>query len=173
MKKNINKTEIMELYRRNPQRGFEMIYKEYSGQIFRYLLGAFRLSSEEAEDVLHNIFLPWVKNPEKIGAVENLSSYLYTCARNAAIKLRKNGQDNFSVPEVSTASHDAEVENNLLISNALGELPDNQKEVVVLKVWSNMTFEEIAKLLDLNLQTIASRYRYAITKLKGLIPWEK
>ena len=168
-----NKTEIMEMYRRNPQKGFEMIYNEYSGPIFRCLKGAFSFSCEEAEDLLQNIFLPWVKNPEKLAQVEKLRPYLYTSARNAALKFKKAAQEHSCVAEAIVKSHDVEVETNILITSALSELPENQKEAVVLKIWSNMTFEDIAELQKCNLQTVASRYRYAITKLKGLIPWQK
>ena len=51
-------------------------------------------------------------------------------------------------------------------SAALGELPAEQRAVVHLKLWEGLTFEQIAELLDLPLNTAASRYRYGLDKLR-------
>ena len=45
-----------------------------------------------------------------------------------------------------------------------------QKEVLTLKIWAELTFDEIARTLDLSLNTVASRYRYALCKLKDWVP---
>lgn len=50
---------------------------------------------------------------------------------------------------------------------ALRTLPIEQREVVVLKIWEDLTFAQIAQLLDMPLATVASRYRYALSKLAG------
>ena len=52
---------------------------------------------------------------------------------------------------------------------ALRQLPGNQAEVVALRIWEEMTFAEIAIVLDLSSNTVASRYRYALEKLSGLL----
>ncbi|MEW6710545.1 MAG: RNA polymerase sigma factor [Candidatus Riflebacteria bacterium] len=173
MKNHIDTTEILKVYRENPKKGFELIYKNYSGPVFRYLRNSFNLSREEAEDILQNVFLPWVKEPEKLFAVENLSAYLFTSARNAALKFKNTGRTAEMKVEPAGNPHDERIETGLEIDRALNELPVEQKEAVVLKVWINMTFEEIAGLQQCSLQTVASRYRYALAKLKELIPWQK
>ncbi|HTL18027.1 MAG TPA: sigma factor-like helix-turn-helix DNA-binding protein, partial [Patescibacteria group bacterium] len=53
------------------------------------------------------------------------------------------------------------------LSAALAELPAEQRAVVHLKVWEGMTFETIAELLDIPLNTAASRYRYGLDKLRA------
>lgn len=53
---------------------------------------------------------------------------------------------------------------------AIDRLPAEQKEVLTLKIWSELTFDEIARTLDLSLNTVASRYRYALHKLKDWVP---
>ena len=55
---------------------------------------------------------------------------------------------------------------------AVERLPAQQKEVVTLKVWGELTFDEIARTLDESLNTVASRYRYALQKLKDWVPEE-
>jgi RNA polymerase sigma-70 factor (ECF subfamily) len=54
--------------------------------------------------------------------------------------------------------------------DAVERLPSEQKEVVTLKIWAEMTFDEIGQTLDLSLNTVASRYRYALSKLKDWVP---
>ena len=49
---------------------------------------------------------------------------------------------------------------------AIGRLPPAQREILVLKIWGELTFEQIAAQLDLSPNTAASRYRYAITALR-------
>ena len=55
---------------------------------------------------------------------------------------------------------------------SVDRLPMEQKEVLTLKIWSELTFDEIARTLDLSLNTVASRYRYALLKLKNWVPEE-
>ena len=55
---------------------------------------------------------------------------------------------------------------------AVERLPDQQKEVVTLKIWGELTFDEIARTLDESLNTVASRYRYALQKLQSWVPEE-
>ena len=63
-----------------------------------------------------------------------------------------------------------ERQNALLRS--VDRLPKEQKEVLTLKIWSELTFDEIARTLDISLNTVASRYRYALQKLKDWVPEE-
>ena len=55
---------------------------------------------------------------------------------------------------------------------SVDRLPIEQKEVLTLKIWSELTFDEIARTLDVSLNTVASRYRYALQKLKNWVPEE-
>lgn len=55
---------------------------------------------------------------------------------------------------------------------AVDRLPDEQKEVLTLKIWGELTFDEIARTLEISLNTVASRYRYALQKLNDWVPEE-
>jgi RNA polymerase sigma-70 factor (ECF subfamily) len=52
---------------------------------------------------------------------------------------------------------------------ALAELPREQREAIVLKLWHRYTFEEMGRLLDTSPNTIAGRYRYGLQKLRVLL----
>lgn len=61
-------------------------------------------------------------------------------------------------------------ERNQALINAVECLPKEQGEVLTLKIWGELTFDEIARTLDVSLNTVASRYRYALQKLKESVP---
>ena len=61
-------------------------------------------------------------------------------------------------------------EKHALIENAVRRLPPEQQEVVLLKIWGELTFDEIGATLDISLNTAASRYRYALDKLRIWVP---
>ena len=61
-------------------------------------------------------------------------------------------------------------ERRTALLNAVERLPPEQKEVLTLKIWAELTFDEIARTLDLSHNTVASRYRYALGKLKEWVP---
>ena len=63
-------------------------------------------------------------------------------------------------------------ERNQALLRAVEKLPTEQSEVLTLKIWGELTFDEIARTLDLSLNTVASRYRYALQKLKDSVPQE-
>jgi len=60
-------------------------------------------------------------------------------------------------------------EMGLAVQTALQRLPEEQREVVVLHVWGALTFLEIAEALDTSPNTVASRYRYGLTKLRDTL----
>ena len=53
---------------------------------------------------------------------------------------------------------------------ALDLLPREQREVLVMKIWNELTFAEIASVLEISQNTVASRYRYALAALKKSLP---
>ena len=63
-------------------------------------------------------------------------------------------------------------ERNQALLRTVEKLPKEQSEVLTLKIWGELTFDEIARTLDLSLNTVASRYRYALQKLKDSVPQE-
>ena len=59
-----------------------------------------------------------------------------------------------------------ESERQAAIAAALSELPEEQREVIVMKIWGGLTFPQIASALNQSVNTVASRYRYALEKLR-------
>ena len=94
--------------------------------------------------------------------------YLCRAVRNAALNYRR---DRAREVELSSNGHFLEgppgmADMGLALDTALRALPQEQREVIVLRVWGQMTFEEAAAALEIPANTAASRYRYALAKLR-------
>lgn len=147
----------------------EALYRQYGASL---LLFASAISGDRsrAQDAVHQVFLMAIEN-ESVSQAINKKAYLFACVRNAALNDAKV-QDRSMPLDVDSAwfsppDRDYAAEQNL--RRALGELPDDQREVIVLHVWGELTFSEIADLLGVSSNTAASRYRYALAKLRGSI----
>ena len=109
--------------------------------------------------------------PQSLASADHPWPYFLRVVRNEALKIvRRRRSVNAPLGFVDRAvESEDEVEkddNRQKIRMALGRLPENQCEVVVLKIWEGMTFAEIAEVLGKSPNTVASRYRYAMEKLQ-------
>jgi RNA polymerase sigma-70 factor (ECF subfamily) len=116
------------------------------------------------------------REPELLDGVREKRAFLIRLAHNAAIDLirrrgtRERTKENFAAEAISIFAPANDPDENVFrdeLSVALGELPEEQRAVVHLKLWEGLTFEEIADALDISPNTAASRYRYALDKLRG------
>jgi RNA polymerase sigma-70 factor (ECF subfamily) len=133
----------------------------------------------DAEDAVQAGFVKfWKHRPGP--ALEDVP-LLYTAVRCAALDLVKSRTRSLRREEASRAEADevwwdadslVEKERAALMQQALQQLPAAQREVVVLRVWAEMTFAEIAETLGENQNTVAARHRYALSSLKKLLPEE-
>ena len=153
------------------------LYDRYGGRVYGYLL--LMLSSHaETEDAMQEVFCRIWERGLAGHAVENPAGYLFRAAHNEACsRLRRRwrrwirfGAVGEPVPvlepvilPVGTA------EDREAVAHALSQLPARQREAVALKVFQDLTFKEIAQVLDISPNTAASRYRYALGKLEGLL----
>ncbi len=154
---------------------FEQLYDLMGKRLYHYLLGQLR-SPQEAEDLLQTVFLRLVRYRDKFAKVKDLECYVFIVARNELMRTISKFRDKNTTTEVELVclpageSDSAEKQEQLnRLNSALLKLPPEQVEVVSLKTWHNLTFEQIASVLGVNSNTVASRYRYAIEKLRELL----
>ena len=137
-------------------------------------------SRSDAEDVVQEAFLRfWRARGTSALPVADPVAYLFACVKRAAMDWQRGGRRRVrreeaigsARPEMSaedpllTSPMERE-ERRLMIEAALARLPESQREVLVLKVWAELSFPQIAQALDIPADTAASRYRYALAKLK-------
>ena len=154
-------------------RKLEETWNTIGDELYGYVLSMVRRAAD-AEDVLQNAFLRLARTLEKGTDVDNYRAYLYRIARNEALRLIE-GRKRTPIPNnemeefiVESSSHFIEAEMD--VTRILDSLPQEQREVVVLKLFQEFTFEEVAEVMGIGLKTAASRYRYALEKLRRRQP---
>jgi len=152
----------------------ELIWDRYACDLFAFLQAVLR-SRPDAEDVLQAVFVRIVRKRRRLAKADCLDAYVFRIARNEVADFfrRRRGKPG-EVPDgdawLAAANADeqrVELANDL--QAALARLPQAQREIVVLKVYRDKTFMEIAGMLRLSLNTVASRYRYGLEKLRDLL----
>jgi RNA polymerase sigma-70 factor (ECF subfamily) len=149
------------------QADIERLYDEHAQALFAFLLNLTRHEAD-TRDLLQELFVKLAKRPELLEEVHDERAFLLRLAHNLAIDLmRRRGtrEKNYEqlagepTPIFAPATEpDAKAFREALAA-ALGDIPPDQRAVVHLKLWEGLTFEQIAELLDLPLNTAASRYR--------------
>jgi RNA polymerase sigma factor (sigma-70 family) len=156
------------------------IYEKYIDDLLRVVLSLLP-DIQAAEDCLHDVFVDLAGAANSMMIHSNLKSYLVSCAANRARDhLRKRtrqstGQAKQLYPQ--PISHNpvkqlVDAEESIRVFEALAELPYEQREVFVLRVQGEMKFRQIAGLLGVSINSVQSRYRYAIEKLRSILDEE-
>lgn len=156
------------------------IYEKYKKPLLRIATGLLN-REHQAEDIVHDVFLWLARSPEKVRPHGNLRSFLATCVVN---RVRNSNKAHWrqaadaSAP-AGTAAEQPEPEQWLIASErrarlnaGLAELPYEQREVLVLHLQGQMKFREIAKSQAVSINTVQSRYRYGLEKLRSLLDGE-
>jgi len=146
-------------------------YDAYAAPLYRYLLTLLG-SEEDAEDALQEVFLAVSRLGMK--RIRNIHAYLFQSARRQAISIlrrrRRRARESEVAADLSWIDTEAcPMDDRALaidIGRALPGLPAEQREVIVLHLAEGLTFREIASLFGLPANTIASRYRLALEKLR-------
>jgi RNA polymerase sigma-70 factor (ECF subfamily) len=149
------------------------IYDTHSKGLYHYALGLL-FRAEDAEDALHTVFTRLVDLARRGDLLtDNLQNYLYRAVRNEAYSIlerRKSNDDKARALSMTVlTSIDASPLETMRVNEALKRLPPEQREVVVLKIFEDFTFREIAELTGEKLDTVASRYKYAVKKLEEML----
>ena len=134
-------------------------------------------NQHDAEDAVQTVLVRVAGRPNLLTTASCPWAYLLRMVRNEALvigrrKHRLVSADNLTdLVTIRKVDELEREETHRAIWSALRTLPADQAEVVVLKIWEDMTFAQIGQLLDASPNTVASRYQYAMTKLaKRLSP---
>lgn len=159
---------------------FAALYDRLAGR----LLSTARImaaSPADAEDIVHDVFVELARHRTRLATVTDLEAYVFTMLRHAVSRRRRRAaidrgavatisrqrqRDGLGITAPALLPDDA-------LQAAVAALPDAQREVVTLKFQGGLTFAEIAAAMGTSLNTAASRYRYAMDKLRSLIQTEE
>jgi len=130
---------------------------------------ALGLSHSEAEDVLQEMFIALLQLDT---VPDNPLHYAVRGFRNRALNFKRGFLRRITRELESKRWFDqdsGELPHERAAMQCLQQLPAEQREVIVLKIWHEHTFEEIAELLQLSPNTVAGRYRYGMQKMRACL----
>lgn len=154
----------------------QRIYEKYKDDLLALAISLSRDKSV-AEDVLHDVFVSFAEFADKLQLRTSLKSYLSSCVANRIRNIKR--LENQQVTQSNEDSVDSGIQgpDGLVISaelsrqveQAIIQLPYEQQEVIILHLQSGMKFKTIAKFQGVSINTIQSRYRYGLDKLRSML----
>lgn len=147
------------------------IINKYYDEIYRF---CFYLTGCETDsyDITQEVFLKFIRYVDSY-QYKNLKGYLLMIARNLCYDFFRHKKDIVCIEEVAeTGKEDSEitvVEDGMLLKQALLEISEEQREVIILRIYEELKFMEISKMLGCNISTVKSRYHLGIKKLKKIM----
>ena len=148
------------------------IYEKYRADLWR-VAGALLSEPAAVEDVVHDVFVGFASQAGRFELKGSLKGYLAICVANRARnvsrqcrpvdpeRLRPVGVE----PDAARAASDTELHQT--VRTALAELSPDQRQAIVLHVLGSLRFREIARQTGESVNTVKSRYRYGIAKLRS------
>ncbi|MFA5554793.1 MAG: sigma-70 family RNA polymerase sigma factor [Phycisphaerae bacterium] len=154
------------------------IYEKYKDSLLK-LSVVLTNDVNTAQDSVHEVFLSFAKSIGKIKPRGNLKGYLFASVINqirntkrdsARHKLTELNDTDCAVSDMPRPEQWAILSEQLkLLSIAMAQLPDEQREAVAMRIEGDMAFKEIAAIQEVSANTVKGRYRYGIDKLRSIL----
>ena len=161
-------------YRDGDAGAFETLYSRHRGPLYRYFIR--QVSRAQVDDLFQEVWLRVIRGQDRYRASAPFSAYLYRIAHNVLVDhYRRTGRSvEFSAPEPpelddpgptpERAFVQGELRGRLLA--ALEDLPAPQREVFLLHQEGGLTLEQIGQVVGAGRETVKSRLRYAVSRLR-------
>ena len=150
-------------------RRIQRFYEDHRQSLYAYAV-SIAGNRTDAEDAIHTAFARVLQQAD---APRELRPYLFRAVRNAAIDGRRSRAHYANAPVIL---NEPATSNGLFhgftamdVESALQRLGEEERETIVLKIFSGFTFRELAALQDAPLNTVAARYRRALQKMRDTL----
>ena len=174
----LNSQEIIDKIRKGDEQAFDKLFTQFYPGLLRYARFLIPYPSDEAEDIVSEVFCNLWVNREKLYIKTSVASYLYRAVKNKTINTHKKGKLNTinledSINDIPPQPQQAP--DDLLaykqfderLSFLIKKLPEKTRLVFLMSRDEGLTYEEIAKVLDVSINTIKTQMFRAIRFLKG------
>lgn len=174
-----DKRLIWELKQGNKD-ALRQIYMEYKDTLLT-IAASLLHDTYAAEDVLHDVFVSFAGSAGKLELRVSLKSYLITSVVNRVRdRFRKKKHHTVELDKAGQISSDLNRPEQLavlaeqlqLMSDALSQIPLEQRETIILHLNGGMKFKEIAEMQHIPMNTVQGRYRYGLDKLRTILRGE-
>ncbi len=177
---------LMVAYQKGDVRAFEILLTRHRRPVFNFILRYVGLR-ETAEDLLQETFLRVIKGAEAYQRQAKFTTWLYTIARNLCVDQSRRAKhrkaqsldapmnssaesgtllDVIPANEIASDRQTVNKELHLKMEAALSRLSEEQREVFLMREFLDMPFKDIAQVVGVPENTVKSRMRYALEKLR-------
>ena len=154
------------------------IYARYKDDLMT-LATALLYDKDVAEDVVHDVFVKFIRSCGQLKLAKTLKGYLTTAVVNNVRNKNKAGYrwQQTSLEQIAPIASDSNQpgvialfgEQSQRLTKALDQISYEQRKVLLLRLYSGLKFRAIAELEDESINTIQGRYRYGLNKLRSLL----
>ena len=164
-------------FNRGSKDALRRIYEKFKDDLLGLAITLLRDRSL-AEDVVHDVFVSFGSTVGSFHLSGSLKGYLSTCVANSARdrnRLKSGRQAGPDAIQAAGSNSDGPIEDAASreesdeLKDLLARLPYEQSEVIVLHLHHGMLFREIASALGVSINTVQSRYRYGLDKLRSIV----
>ena len=167
--KPVDDRKIIERVLKGDTEAFNLLVRQWERPIYNFIVRMIG-DRDEAMDLCQEAFMKAYRELGTLKDLDRFSSWLYRIAHNTCFsKLRKDQGKTFVELEPGTHAARTPIESRLAVEKALQYLPEDQREVVVLKVFQNLKFEEIAAIQGAPVSTVKSRLYMGFEKLRSIL----
>ena len=172
--KSINKEELHEIFDKlkDEKKEFEKLYEQYGNLVYKIAFSIVK-NREQSEDIKQIVFLKiWKIEKDKLPA-RNEASWLYSITKNETLNYIKKQKDTISLDDIYYITVEDKELNKIIdkesYNKILDRLESKEQEIISLKILGNLSFQEIAQMLDEPVGTIKWKYYKSIHTLKILL----
>ena len=161
--------KVIERVLRGDSEAFNILVRQWEKPIYNFILRMIG-DRDEAMDLCQDCFLKAYRELGTLKDRDRFSSWLYRIAHNTCLsRVRKDRGKTWVELDPDMGASPVRPENRLAVQKALEQLPDDQREVVVLKVFQSLKFEEIAVIQGAPVSTVKSRLYMGFEKLRSIL----
>lgn len=155
---------------------FERLYRRHKDPLFRYFLRHLHGAPDLAPELFQDVWQRVIQARERYRAQGLFSAWLYTLAHHRLVDHYRQWRPTEEVPETLTIPESEQPEPSAMraqqtrrLLSALAGLPVEQREIIVLREERDLTLEQIAEIQGVGRETVKSRLRYALAKLREVL----
>jgi RNA polymerase sigma-70 factor, ECF subfamily len=171
---------LMLAYVKDDQLSFNKLYERYRVVLYRYMRRQLYASNEVLDELYQDVWLKLINGRQQYQVKASFKTFLYQIANNtikdyfrreSVRKIMSNIEDDSAVLDDALQPDEMVEKHSLIIKfkQALNELPQKQRDVYLLREETGLTSVQIAEVLQVSVDTVKSRMRYAVARLKEII----
>jgi len=172
--------DLMLSYRDGNAAAFDVLYTRHKGGLYRYVLRQLNNRQDIANELFQDVWMKLINARENYQATAKFTTWLYHLAHNRLvdhwrseknIKSHVEYDETGELPDEHSDPH-KELQNSQIqqqIKQAIAELPEEQRSAILLKEEASLSLAEIAEVTGVNRETVKSRLRYGIKRLRGIL----